>query len=193
MITNFNTKEYSPSVLEIFNSKPNWFIRFGTLLLFILMGILLFVSTLIEVQNNINVQLVFYQINGNNTIIDNSVEMKNYFNSQDPLYKLLQKQKTEKHKIYALMKSPVKISHKFKIGQTISLELPRLSTAKERIVKCTILSFDNDIFDNNQIVIVRLNSIFKDINKYKGKKNTAKIMMKKVTIFSKFKYKIKIL
>jgi len=185
MITNFNTKEYSPSVLEIFNSKPNWFIRFGTLLLFILMGILLFVSTLIEVQNNINVQLIFYQINGNNTIIDNSVEMKRYFNSQN--------QKMEKHKIYALMKSPIKISHKFKIGQTILVELPRLSTAKKRIVKCTILSFDNDIFDNKKIIIVSFNSYLKDIDLHRDKKNGAKIIMKKVTVFSKVKNKVKFL
>ena len=125
--------------------------------------------------------------------IDNSIEMKNYFNSQNPLYKLLQNQKMEKHKIYALMKSSVKISHKFKIGQTILLELPRLSTAMERIVKCTILSFDNDMFDNKKIIIVSFNSYLKDIDLYRDKKIRAKIMMKKVTVFSKFKYKIKIL
>ncbi len=187
MLTDFDTKEYSPRVLEILNGKPEWFISYGTLLLFILMGVLLFVSTLIKIQNNINVQFVIYDSDDKNTIIENSIETKIYFS------KILQKQKPEQHKIYALIKSPVKVSDIFKIGQTILLKLPSLSIAKERIIKCTILSFDDDIFDNNQIVIVRLNSIFKDINKYKGEKNTAKIMMKKVTIFDKFKYNIKYL
>ncbi len=193
MIANFNTKEYSPRVLEIFNSKPNWFIRYGTLVLFILMGILLFASTLIKMQNNISVQLVFYVNDGKNTIMNNKVESQNYFVSPNPLDKLLQIQKKNKNNIYALIKSHVKISSNFKIGQTILLELPNLSMVSKRFFKCTILSFDDDIFDNNQIITVSFNSYSKSIGLYFGKKNQAKIIMKKVTVFSKFKNKVKFL
>ena len=71
MIKSFNKNEYSPSVLEILDSKPNWFIRYGTLVLFFILVAILLVSTLVEVQNNINVQLLFYKPESENNIINN--------------------------------------------------------------------------------------------------------------------------
>ncbi len=187
MLNNFDTKEYSPRVIDILNGKPGWFISYGTLLLFILIGVLLFVSTLIKIQNNINIQFVIYDSDDKKTIIENSIETKTYFG------KLLQKQKIENHKIYALIKSPVKVPVTFKIGQTILLKLPSLSMSKARIVKCTILGIDKDIFDNKKIIIVSFNFYPKSIDFYRGKKNKALIIMKKVTIFDKFKCNIKYL
>lgn len=178
MITNFNTKEYSPSVLEIFNSKSSWFIRYGSIMLILVLAILLVASSFIKIQNNFNTKLVFYKNGSNDTSINNKIKTKNY------LTRLSGLNNKNISGIYALIKFPLEISSNFKIGQNILLSFTN-SYGKEKFIKATILRIENAVFDNNKIITISFNSSFELNDLYRRKKIRAKIIMRKVSVLSR--------
>jgi len=177
MITNFNTKEYSPSVLEIFNSKSSWFIRYGSIMLILVLAILLVASSFIKIQNNFNTKLVFYNNGSNNTAINNKIGTRNYLNKLSGL------NNKNISGIYALIKFPLEISSNFKIGQNILLSLTN-SYGKEKFIKATILRIEDAIFDANQIITIGFNSNNEIDAFYRKKIVKAKIRIKKISILN---------